>query len=325
MLSATHHHFGDPAKVLAAEDRPLPQPGPGQVRLRMILAPVHNHDLWTVRGSYGYKPDLPAIGGSEGVGTVEALGEGVSGVTLGQRVAVAGVHGAWAEYFLAPAAALVPLPEAIRDEEAAQLVAMPFSALTLIEFLGVGSGDWIIQNAANGAVGKAVAMLARARGIHAINLVRRDAAVDELAALGIGNAVSTESAGWQDRVRAMPGEGSIRAGVDSVGGKAAGQMLSLLGDDSLLVSFGTMSGGAMEIGSGDLIFKQATVKGFWGARISAAMTPADKARLMAELIRLVISDELLLPVGGIYGLDQVKEAVAASLTAGKAGKILLRP
>lgn len=325
MLSATHHHFGDPAEVLTAEDRPLPQPGPGQVRLRMILSPIHNHDLWTVRGSYGYKPDLPAIGGSEGVGTVEALGEGVSGVSLGQRVAVAGVHGAWAEYFLAPAQSLVPLPEAISDEEAAQLVAMPFSALTLIEFLGVGPGDWIIQNTANGAVGKAVAMLAKARGIHAINLVRRDAAVAELGALGIGNAVSTEGAGWQDRVRAMVGEGSIRAGVDSVGGKAAGQILSLLGDDSLLVSFGTMSGGAMEIGSGDLIFKQATVKGFWGARVSAAMSPADKARLMAELIRLVISDELILPVGGIYELAQIKEAVAASLTAGKTGKILLRP
>lgn len=325
MLSATHHHFGDPAEVLAAEDRPLPEPGPGQVRLRMILSPIHNHDLWTVRGSYGYKPELPAIGGSEGVGTVDALGEGVSGVAIGQRVAAAGAHGAWAEYFLAPAQSLVPLPEAIGDEEAAQLVAMPFSALTLIEFLGVGPGDWIIQNAANGAVGKAVAMLAKARGIHAINLVRRDAAVDELGALGIDNAVSTEAAGWQDRVRAMPGEASIRAGVDSVGGKAAGQILSLLGDDSLLVSFGTMSGGAMEIGSGDLIFKQATVKGFWGAKVSAAMSPADKARLMAELIRLVISGELVLPVGGIYGLDQIKQAVAASLTAGKAGKILLRP
>ena len=205
------------------------------------------------------------------------------------------------------------------------MVAMPFSALTLIEFLGVGPGDWIIQNTANGAVGKAVAMLAKARGIHAINLVRRDAAVDELGMLGIENAVSTEAAGWQDRVRAMVGDASIRAGVDSVGGKAAGQILSLLGDDSLLVSFGTMSGGAMEIGSGDLIFKQATVKGFWGAKVSAAMSPADKARLMAELIRLVISGELMLPVGGVYGLDQIKDAVAASLTAGKAGKILLRP
>lgn len=325
MLSATHHHFGDPAEVLAAEDRPLPEPGPGQVRLRMILSPIHNHDLWTVRGSYGYKPELPAIGGSEAVGTIEALGEGVSGAAIGQRVAVAGVHGAWAEYVLASAQSLVPLPEAVSDEEAAQLVAMPFSALTLIEFLGVGPGDWIIHNTANGAVGKAVAMLAKARGIHAINLVRRDAAVDELSVLGIENSVSTEAAGWQDRVRAMVGDASIRAGVDSVGGKAAGQILSLLGDDSLLVSFGTMSGGAMEIGSGDLIFKQATVKGFWGAKVSAAMSPADKARLMAELIRLVVSGELMLPVGGVYGLDQIKDAVAASLTAGKAGKILLRP
>lgn len=325
MRSAVHHTFGEPATVLAPEDRPLPQPGPGQVRIKVILAPIHNHDLWTVRGSYGYKPELPAIGGSEAMGTVDALGPGVDGIGIGQRVACAGIHGAWAEQVLAPAAALVPLPDAISDEQGAQLIAMPFSALTLLEFLHVAPGDWIIQNTANGAVGKAVAMLAAARGIHAVNLVRRDAALDELKGLGIGNAISTAGDGWQDRVRALTGGAPIRAGVDSVGGKVAGQILSLLGDDSLLVSFGTMSGGAMEIGSGDLIFKQATVKGFWGAKVSAAMTPADKARLMAELIGLVASGALLLPVGGIYGLDQVREAVTASLAPGKTGKILLRP
>lgn len=325
MRSAVHHHFGEPAEVLAAEDSPMPQPGAGQVRLRTILAPIHNHDIWTVRGSYGYKPSLPAVGGSEAVGTVDALGAGVEGIALGQRVAVAGVHGAWAEYVLAPAQALVPLPDAISDEQGAQLVAMPFSALTLLEFLQVGPGDWIIQNTANGAVGKAVAMLAKARGIHAINLVRRDAAVAELTELGIGHAVSTEASGWQDRVRALTGGAPIRAGVDSVGGKAAGQILSLLGEGGLLVSFGTMSGGAMEVSSGNLIFKQATIKGFWGAKVSAAMSAADKARLMAELIRLVIAGKVLLPVGAIYGLDQVKEAMAASLAPGKTGKILLRP
>lgn len=94
MRSAIHNVFGDPAEVLALGEAPRPEPGPGQVRIKTILAPIHNHDLWTVRGSYGYKPELPAIGGSEAVGTVEALGPDVSGVALGQRVAVASVHGA---------------------------------------------------------------------------------------------------------------------------------------------------------------------------------------------------------------------------------------
>lgn len=324
MRSATHDSFGDPAAVLKLADGPTPEPGPGQVRIRVILSPIHNHDLWTVRGSYGYKPTLPAIGGSEAVGVVDALGDGVAGLRLGQRVAAAGLRGSWAEYALAPAAGLVPLPDAITDEQGAQLIAMPFSAITLLGFLGVGPGDWFVQNAANGAVGKAVAMLARARGIHALNLVRRDAAVAEMQDLGL-DALSTEGADWPDRVRAATGGAPIRAAVDSIGGKAAGALLSLLADEGLLVSFGSMTGSAMEISSGDLIFKQAVVRGFWGAKVSAAMPPEERARLMGELIGLVADGALILPVGGIFGLDRIGDAVRASLAPGKAGKILLRP
>ena len=259
MRGNIHTTFGEPADVLIVSDSAIPQPGPGQVRIRTILSPIHNHDLWTVRGSYGYKPELPAIGGSEAVGTIDALGADVTGVTVGQRVAVAGVHGAWAEYFVAPATALVPVPDAISDEAAAQLIAMPFSAISLLEFLDVKSGDWVIQNTANGAVGKILARLATARGVHVVNLVRRDAGVDELSAVGIGNAVSTATEGWQDRVRAITGGASIRAAVDSIGGTASKDLLSLLGENGLLVSFGTMNGEPMQIASGDLIFKQAVV------------------------------------------------------------------
>ncbi|MFJ1291819.1 zinc-binding dehydrogenase [Paracoccus yeei] len=324
MRSATHDSFGDPAAVLKLADGPTPEPGPGQVRIRVILSPIHNHDLWTVRGSYGYKPTLPAIGGSEAMGVVDALGDGVAGLRLGQRVAAAGLRGSWAEYALAPAAGLVPLPDAITDEQGAQLIAMPFSAITLLGFLGVGPGDWFVQNAANGAVGKAVAMLARARGIHVLNLVRRDAAVAEMQDLGL-DALSTEGADWPDRVRAATGGAPIRAAVDSIGGKAAGALLSLLADEGLLVSFGSMTGGAMEISSGDLIFKQAVVRGFWGAKVSAAMPADERARLMGELIGLVADGALILPVGGTFGLDRIGDAVRASLAPGKAGKILLRP
>ncbi|MFW1969784.1 alcohol dehydrogenase catalytic domain-containing protein, partial [Acinetobacter guillouiae] len=96
--------------------------------IKTIMSPIHNHDVWTVRGSYGYKPTLPAIGGSEAVGIVDALGEGVEHVQVGQRIAVAAVHGSWAEYFIAPAQGLIPLNDEIDDETAAQLIGMPISA-----------------------------------------------------------------------------------------------------------------------------------------------------------------------------------------------------
>ncbi|MCM5555344.1 zinc-binding dehydrogenase [Pleomorphomonas sp. NRK KF1] len=325
MLSALHRSFGDPAEVLTPADSPMPEPGEGQVRIRTIRSPIHNHDLWTVRGQYGYKPDLPAIGGSEAVGIVEALGPGVTGIAPGARVAAAGVHETWAEFFLAPAASLVPLPDAIPDEAAAQLIAMPFSAITLLDFLGVDKGDWVIQNTANGAVGKTLAMLAKARGIHVVNLVRRDEGVDELAALGIANAVSTASDGWKERVTEITGGAPIRAAVDSIGGDASGDLMHLLGDNGLLVSFGSMAGEPMRIPSGATIFKQAVVKGFWGSKVSAAMAPDKRAALIGELMRLVASGELKLPVEAVFGLDRIKDAVAASLASGKAGKVLLRP
>lgn len=325
MRSAIHATFGEPTDVLTFGESPILQPGPGQVRVRTILSPIHNHDIWTVRGSYGYKPELPAIGGSEAVGTIDALGDGVTGVTVGQRVAVASVHGTWAEYFLAPATGLVPVPGAISDEAAAQLIAMPFSAISLLDFLEVKSGEWIIQNTANGAVGKTLAALAAVRGVHVVNLVRRDAGMDELAALAIGNAVSTATDGWQDRVCAITGGASISAAIDSIGGKASGDLLNLLGEGGLLVSFGSMAGEPMQLSSGDLIFKQAIVKGFWGAKVSAAMTEHKRSSLIGELLRLVATRELSLPVEAIFPLDQIADAMRACLAPGKGGKVLLRP
>ena len=326
MRSAIHDVFGEPQDVLHMKDAPVPQPGKGQLRIRTLLSPIHNHDIWTVRGSYGYKPTLPgAIGGSEAVGIVDALGEGVDAELLGKRVTAAGVHGTWAEYFLAPASGVVPVPDAISDEAAAQLIAMPFSAISLLEFLGVKAGDWIIQNTANGAVGKAVAMLAKARGVHVINIVRRDAGIEELTALGIDNGVSTADENWKDRVRELTKGASIRAGVDSIGGSASNDIAELLGEDGLLVSFGTMTGEPMQISSGTVIFKHLTVKGFWGSRVIGSMSADDRRRLIGELLTYVANETIILPTEGIYELADISDAVKASLSSGKAGKVLLKP
>lgn len=324
MRSAVHTTFGEPPEVLMLADSPVPEPGPGQVRVKTVLSPIHNHDLWTVRGKYGYKPELPAIGGSEAVGFIDALGEGVDGPAVGTRVVVASVHGTWAEYFLAPAKAVVPVPDTIEDGVAAQLIAMPMSALLLLEFLQLREGQWLIQNAANGAVGKTLAMLAKARGLHVINLVRRDSAVEEMTSLGIDHVISTAHAGWREQVRAITGPSFIRAGIDSVGGAASGRMMSLLCEGGVLVAFGTMAGEPMQISAGELIFKQAVVKGFWGSKASRALSREDKRRLMEELLHRVGSGEVKLPVEAIFDLADVAQAAAASLQSGRKGKVLLR-
>jgi NADPH:quinone reductase-like Zn-dependent oxidoreductase len=320
-----HSEFGDPAQVLSVEELPVPEPGPREVRLRVALATIHNHDLWTVRGTYGYKPELPARAGTEAVGIVDAVGSEVEGIEVGQRVATGGTFGAWAEYVIAKAGAVVPVPDSIPDEVAAQLIAMPFSAITLVDFLGVESGDVIAQNTANGAVGRLVAQIGASRGITVIGIVRRASDVGELASEGISNIVSTDDDGWKDRVRELAGDRPIRAAVDSVGGSAAGDLLHLLGEGGTLVSFGAMASDRMQLSSGDLIFKQAVVKGFWGSKVSAAMPGESQRALFGELFQLVGSGKLTLPVDSIHPLDDIADAVAASTRPGRVGKVLLRP
>lgn len=325
MRALVHPSFGDPAEVLSVQEVPDPEPGPGQALVRVLLSPIHNHDLWTVRGSYGFKPELPARAGTEAVGVVEALGEGVEGLAVGQRVATGGSFGAWAELIVVPAAGLVPVPEAMPDEVAAQLVSMPFSAIALLDFLEVSAGDWIVQNAANGAVGRLLSQLGEARGVHVLGLVRRAEGVAELSEQGIGQVVATDDDGWRERVREIVGAAPIVAGVDSVGGTAAGDVLSLLADDGVLVVFGAMASPTLQIGSGDVIFKQAVIKGFWGARIFPAMSREKRTALMGELVAGLGSGTLTLPVERTYALEEIAEAARANQAPGRRGKILLRP
>jgi NADPH2:quinone reductase len=322
--SVIYSSFGNPADVLQVAERPTPNPGAGQVRIKSTLSPIHNHDLWTIRGQYGYKPQLPAVGGTEVAGVIDAIGEGVEHVKLGQRVVVAGIYEAWADYVLAPAAAVIPLPDAINDEVGCQLIAMPLSAVMLLEYLHLEPGQWFIQNTANGAVGKTLAMLANARGINVVNLVRRETGIAELAEVGIGNAVSTESDGWKKQVRGIVGDAPLAAGVDSVGGDASGDIFSLLGENGTLVSFGAMSGQPMRLNSGDAIFKQATVKGFWASKISEVTSGADKARMIGELLTLAASGELKLPVEAVFDVENAAQAAAASEKSARKGKVLLR-
>ena len=325
MRAVTHDTFGDPAEVLRQSDRPIPQPGPRQVRLKVILSPVHNHDLSTVRGQYGYRPELPAIGGTEAVGIIDAVGEGLDAGMAGRRVAVGGIHGSWAEYVLASATGLVPVPDTIPDESAAQLVAMPFSAITLLDHLDVSSGDWIIQNAANGAVGRMLSRLAAARGVNCVSLVRRADGVAELQASGIANAVSTAENGWQDRVREVTAGAAIRVGVESVGGTASGDLAALIGDNGQMVVFGSMTAQPVVIPPGEFIFRNLTLRGFWGSSVRERLPQERRAALMGEVIGRVMSGDLPLPVDGIFGLDRPADAVRASLTPGKVGKVMFRP
>ena len=325
MRSATYNEFGKPTEVLSLGDRPIPEPKANEVRVKTTLASIHNHDLLTIRGKYGFKPELPAIAGSEAVGVIDAIGDEVKDLKVGQRVAAASVQATWAEYFVASEDMVFVIPESLDDEMAAQLVAMPLSALMLLEFLDVESGQWVIHNAANGAVGKSLAMLAAARGVNTINVVRSKEAVEELEAVGAKNNINTDDEDWKAQVKTLLGDDKISAAVDSVGGQDSGDLLSLLGHGGTFAVFGAMSGKPMQLNPTDVIFKQATLKGFWGSKLSQEMSVDNKQRLVDELVERAVAGKLKLPVEATFDLADITKAVDGKLQSGKNGKVLLKP
>jgi NADPH:quinone reductase-like Zn-dependent oxidoreductase len=324
MKSVVFEEFGSPRKVLRVTDVPVPQPGPGQARIRLVLSPIHNHDLMIITGHYGIKPQLPHHPGTEGLGIVDAVGEGVSNVKAGDRV-TGGAAAAWSEFYLTQAAGLVVVPDTIDDATACQLTAMPMSAVRLLADLDVKPGEWVAQNAANGAVGKMLSKLAAEKGVNVLNIVRRQEAVDELAAEGISNSVSTEHEDWQARARALTGGAPVVRAVDSIGGRASDELMDLVAQGGRLVSFGALSGRPLQVTAENLLFKQATISAFWGARPETKMTPAELGAARADLIRRAASGELKLPVAQVFSLDQAAEAAEASNEKGRPGKIALRP
>jgi NADPH:quinone reductase-like Zn-dependent oxidoreductase len=170
-----------------------------------------------------------------------------------------------------------------------------------------------------------VAQLGAARGLNVVGLVRRASGVDELRAQGIERIVATDDEHWRDRLAEITGGEPIRVGVDSVGGAAAGDVLSTLAENGTLVVFGAMASPTLKLASGDLIFKQATVKGFWGSVVSREMPADQRGRLFQELFARIQDGTLTLPVAGIHPLEDISAAVAANAEPGRVGKVLLRP
>src|SRR5436305_1511607 len=213
MKAIVFDRFGDPAEVLQVRDVPVPEPGRGQVRVRMTASPVNPSDLLVVRGQYGRLPRLPATPGFEGVGVVEAVGGGLLGrlrrLKPGKRVAVLnGTGGNWQEQVVVPVRQVVPVPADLPDEQVATFFVNPASALVMVRHvLRVPPGAWLLQTAAGSALGRMVIRLGRHYGFRTLNVVRRKEQAEELLRAGGDAAVSTNDESLEERVQAITGGG----------------------------------------------------------------------------------------------------------------------
>ena len=313
MIALRYARFGEPAEVVESVDIPVPEPSEDQTVLRMVRSPIHNHDLATIRGVYGYKPKLPATGGSECLGTI-----------AGKRFACMG-QGMWADEVIAPTNSLVPIPDEIDDDRACQLLAMPLSTVVLFDELHTQPGMWIAQTAANGAVGKLLMVLAQKHGVNIVNFVRRDDAAQELRGYGAQHVIVTAHEGWQQRAHALTGGAGFARIVDSVAGPQALDLQRLLAEFGELVIFGALSGAPVKLDPGLMISQESVVRGFWMSTWMQRASEGDRVDAMQRVFALALSGELPLPVAGVYPLRDAAQALRAAETEGRGGKILLAP
>src|SRR5271170_3790851 len=194
--------YGDPAKFLQHIELPEPkQPGQNEVLIQVEFSPLNPNDLMLAQGIYSVHPELPSVIGNEGVGSVIAIGSAVTQVQVGDRVLVPLYVFAWAERVLAAAQDLIKLSPEIEVQQLSMLrINPPTAALLLSEYVALQPGEWIVQNAANSGVGRAVIAFARERGIRTANLVRRPELIDELIAAG-GDLVFLDSADAPEVIR----------------------------------------------------------------------------------------------------------------------------
>jgi len=312
-----------PQDVIRAVPLELPPPAAGQALVAMLASPINPSNLLTLTGEYAVLPPLPAIGGSEGVGRIASLGEGVTGLSVGQLVLLPRGSGTWVTHQLAEASALVPLPEAADPLQLAMLtVNPPTASLMLSEFVPLDQGDWVIQNVANSGVGGYLMQLARRRGLRTVNVVRRESAVAATKAQG-GDVVLVDGEDLVQRVSEVTGGARIRLGIDAVGGSATDRLAQCLSEGGTLVNYGMMGGEPCRVAPSSFIFRDITLRGFWLVKwIREASRDAQRA-LYGELAQLVASGVLHARVHATYPVQRIQEAVAAANVGERDGKILV--
>lgn len=324
MRSLIFHRFGDPSEVLTLEEVPTPEPGPGQVRVRLGARSINPSDVLTVRGQYGRRPKLPATPGYEAAGTIDAIGPGVADWTVGQRVIPLGVEGTWQEAIIAPETALMATPEGLPDKIACQLLANPLTAhLLLFELLDARAGDWVVQTAAGSTLGQLMIQLAKLNGINLINIIRSRRGVDALKTAGAEHIIVTEDEDMAARFAEITGRTPITKAVDAVAGETGGKLANALGFGATLIVYGALSMAPLPIDAGRLIFRGLTVKGFWLSDWFRTVTRETRDRTLGEVAKLLATGQLVPPVEAEYDLADAHAAIAHSERPGRTGKIVL--
>lgn len=305
------------------QETDTPSPGPGQVLIRVAACGVGYVDSLVALGRYQVKPKLPHTPGSEAAGIIEALGEGVKGLAVGDRVMAMSGRG-FAEYMVAPAAMTIPIPEALSFASAASLPLNYLTALHGLKDRGeLREGETVLIFGAAGGVGSAGIQIAKALGAKVIAAASTEEKRAFAQQLGADAVIDTSPEGWRDRLKAL---------IDGKGPN---------------VIFDPVCGPLFEAAFRSLAWRgRHLVVGFVGGPIPAlpsnltlmkgsALLGVDVRQYMEKEITSVIADlhslagwakegKIAPPVGKLYTFENFGEAMVTALSGKVTGKVVLQ-
>jgi NADPH:quinone reductase-like Zn-dependent oxidoreductase len=299
MRAIVHTRTGEPGEVLSVVETDEPHPGPGEVRIVVRAAGVNPVDWKLVTGLMGGAPDRPRVPGIDAAGLVDEIGEGVTGVRIGDPVFGQASSGSAAEY--AVLSAWAAKPEAVAFEVAGGLPVAGETAVRVLDLLGLHAGQTVVVDGASGGVGSTTVQVALARGLRVIGTAGE--ANQEFVA-SLGAEPTLYGPGLADRVRVLAPEG-VDGAVDTAGRGSVRDLISLTGDPTKVVTIA-------DFGAGDLGVHVTTGGGGVAGRLE-------------EIGRLLADGRIDVPIAAPFPLERIGEAYDLSRAGHVRGKLVLLP
>lgn len=311
-------------EVLTVQERETPEPGAGQVRVDVQAAGVNFIDIYQRSGAYPMA--LPFVAGSEGAGTVSALGEGVSEVAVGDLVTWAMAPGTgYADSTLIAADRLVPVPDGVSAEQAAAVMLQGMTAHYLVEStFPATAGQTALVHAAAGGVGLLLCQMLAAKGVRVIGTTSTPEKAELARAAGADEIIFYREADVTAQVRALTDGAGVDVVYDGVGKSTFEAGLASLRPRGMMVLFGASSGAVppvdpQALNAGGSLFL---------TRPSLAHYVAERAELLERsgaVLAAVANGTLTVRIGGRYPLEEASRAHADLAGGGTTGKLLLLP
>ncbi|WP_228894771.1 quinone oxidoreductase family protein [Pseudoduganella aquatica] len=309
--------------AMAHVERPEPVAGAGEVLVQVAVAGVNFMDIGVRQGMAWNEMPNPKILGVEGAGRVLALGEGVEGFTLGQRVAWVYAPGSYAEKIAIPAASLVPVPHGISDQTAAAVMMQGLTASHFAtDFYPVQPGDIAFVHAAAGGVGLLLSQIIKLRGGRVIGRVSSQAKVAAAKAAGAEHVIVDAEGNFAEEARRLSGGEGVHVVFDGSGPSTFQGSLDVLRRSGTFCWYGPVLGGP---GPLDIMSLPKSIKLGYAVFMDHIHTPELLRARTEQLFGWILEGKLAVHIGGVYPLADAAQAHADMASRATTGKLLLLP